>query len=361
MKRLAGLSVLALSLTSLGGCGWVGGDKGYFRDRGGDYLASQEEAPMRLPEGVQARSLDPLLPIPQQVPTAAHAAGKKFEVPRPHRLQASSEVSDFSVQQQGNQRWLLAQRTPTQVWTSVRQYFVDNGLGIESEDAQSGEFVTRWREASEVSPRLRQVLGLPAGQLVQVLVRVEPGVQRGTSEVFLQTQLRSSATDTPASWQAHYSSNAQDVILLERLAQGLGRSSQQGDSTSLVAERNYDAPDRTQIVSAQSGQPELRMDTDFDRAWSSVGRALEAADIKVDDLNRTNGIYFINPAESASNKSGFFKRLFGGGNAAGERYELHLLEKGNQVIVSLKSVDSKAPITKEQARSVLKVIEDNLN
>lgn len=359
MKRLAGLSLLALSLTSLGGCGWVGGDKGYFRDRGGDYLTAQEEAPMRLPEGVQARALDPLLPIPQHVATA-HAAGK-FEVPRPYRLQASADVSDFSVQQQGNQRWLLAQRTPTQVWTSVRQYFVDNGLGIESEDAQSGEFVTRSRDSNEISPRLRQALGLPAGQFVQVLVRVEPGVQRGTSEVFLQTQLRSTQANIAQGWQAPYSSNAQDVILLERLAQDMGRSAKQGDSTSLVAERNYDAPDRTQILSTSSGLPELRMDTDFDRAWSSVGRALQTADIKVDDLNRTNGVYFINPAESASNKPGFFKRWFGGSKATAERYELHLLEQGNQVIVSLQSVDSKAPITAEQARSVLKVIEENLN
>ncbi|MDO8332908.1 MAG: hypothetical protein Q7T02_02925, partial [Pseudomonas sp.] len=36
MKRLAGLSVLALMISSTSGCGWLWGEDGYFRDRGND-------------------------------------------------------------------------------------------------------------------------------------------------------------------------------------------------------------------------------------------------------------------------------------------------------------------------------------
>jgi outer membrane protein assembly factor BamC len=52
MKRLAGLSALAVIISSTSGCGWLWGPEGYFRDRGSDYLEAQQTAPMQLPPGV---------------------------------------------------------------------------------------------------------------------------------------------------------------------------------------------------------------------------------------------------------------------------------------------------------------------
>ena len=51
MKRIAGLSVLALIISSTSACSWLGltGKDGYFRDRSDDYLQSRQTAPMKLP------------------------------------------------------------------------------------------------------------------------------------------------------------------------------------------------------------------------------------------------------------------------------------------------------------------------
>ena len=82
MKRLAGLSVLALMISSTSGCGWLWGEDGYFRDRGNDYLDARETAPMQLPAGGQAKrpapppppstppppSLPPIIPPPPHTP-----------------------------------------------------------------------------------------------------------------------------------------------------------------------------------------------------------------------------------------------------------------------------------------------------
>ena len=51
MKRLAGLTALALVIGNTSGCGWLWGPEGYFRDRGDDYLGARETPPMQLPEG----------------------------------------------------------------------------------------------------------------------------------------------------------------------------------------------------------------------------------------------------------------------------------------------------------------------
>ena len=143
---------------------------------------------------------------------------------------------------------------------------------------------------------------------------------------------------------------------------------EKGDSVSLLAERDFDAPSRVSLIEATGGHPVLQLDTDFNRAWSSVGRALEASDIRVDDLDRSQGIYYVNLAEGAENpddEPGFFSRLFGGGadkeeiEARSERYQVRLGEADGTVRVTLvEDVDTPTPA--DVARRVLNMLKDNL-
>ena len=89
-------------------------------------------------------------------------------------------------------------------------------------------------------------------------------------------------------------------------------------------------------------EPVLQLDTDFNRGWSSIGRALAASDILVEDLDRSLGVYYINLSEGAANpdeKPGFFSRLFGGApdreeiEARAERYQLRVTDVGCKVQV----------------------------
>ncbi|MGY2961635.1 putative lipoprotein [Pseudomonas sp. TE36184] len=97
MKRLAGLSALALIISSTSGCGWIWGPEGYFRDRGSDYLEAQATKPMQLPPDVNvAKRLDPLLPIPRNV--ADDTAKGEYVVPRPQPISAVANTSDYSLQ-----------------------------------------------------------------------------------------------------------------------------------------------------------------------------------------------------------------------------------------------------------------------
>ena len=88
-------------------------------------------------------------------------------------------------------------------------------------------------------------------------------------------------------------------MLLNELQASLNRSARQGGSVSLLAERDFDAPSRVSLTQDGSGNPLLQLDSDFDRARSSVGRALQAADVRVDDLDRSLGVYYVNLSERA--------------------------------------------------------------
>lgn len=203
MKRLAGLSALALIISSTSGCGWLWGEDGYFRDRGNDYLEARETAPMQVPAGLNAKRLDPLLPIPGAVSSARPASDVEFEVPRPPALSAAAaEASDFSLQKSGSARWIVAQRPPAEVWPVARQFFEENGFSIAEEQPQIGEFSTAWQSLDNVSATLarrlssRVAFAENAGE-TRVRVRVEPGVQRNTSEVFILSVERPASIARP--------------------------------------------------------------------------------------------------------------------------------------------------------------------
>ena len=354
MKRLAGLATLAMVLSSTSGCG-------YFRDRGSDYLEARQTAPMRAPAGAEVKPLDPLLPVPRQV--AALASLEKTEVPRPQPLQIRG--SDFSLQKSGESRWVLAQRSPAEVWPLTRQFFVDNGFRIADERPQSGEFSTAWQRYDSLPAALarrlsgRVAVAAPDAQ-TRVRVRIEPGVQRNTSEVFLVSVERPAGSGDNVGFPSRSSNTSMDGALLDELMASLERIDEQGGSVSLAA-RDFDAPGRVSLGTDGNGNPLLHLDADFDRAWSSVGRALEMADLRIDDLNRSLGIYYLDLGKGAGKaKRGFFSRLFGSDDdEQDERYQLRLIRIGDNVQVSLeKNADTLAP--QELARRVLNQLQEKL-
>ena len=370
MKRLAGLSALAVIISSTSGCGWLWGQDGYFRDRSTDYLEARQTAPMNMPANVDAKRIDPLLPVPRNVADSVETP-EKFEVPRPQGMQVSEEASEFSLQKSGDSRWLVAQRAPAEVWPVARQYFENNGFRIAEERPQTGEFSTAWQPATELAPAMARRLGgllTDNDNEVRVRVRIEPGVVRNTSEVFVVSAERDQGSSADVVFPARTGNASLEASLLDGMLADLSSSAEHG-SVSLLAARSYDAPSRVSLTQDGNGNQVLNLSTDFDRAWSSVGRALELANLRVDDVNRSLGIYYVNLAEGARQEEeqrGFFSRMFGSEpskeevDARAERYQVRLTSSANgDVQVSVeKDLNTVAP--EEVTRRVLALIQENL-
>ncbi|WP_339903958.1 outer membrane protein assembly factor BamC [Pseudomonas guineae] len=371
MKRLTGLSALALIIAGTSGCGWIYGENGYFRDRGSDYLEARQTATMQLPANVDAKRIDPLLPVPQQVATSTDKG--EFTVPRPQSLALGGDTSEFSLQKSGESRWVVAQRVPAEVWPVARQFFTDNGFQIAEERPQTGEFSTTWQHFDALpAPLARRltggVSGAPADAETRVRVRIEPGVQRNTSEIFVVSAERPAGSSADVAFTNRSSNQSLDAALLDEMLISLARSAEQGGSVSLLAARDYDAPNRVSLSQDGNGNPVLSLGADFDRAWSGVGRSLEMADVRIDDINRSLGVYYINLAERAQKpdeQPGFFGKVFGGGpskeeiDARAERFQVRLTAVGDSVQVTVeKDLNTNAPA--DVARKVLDLIQENL-
>ncbi|QJI27785.1 outer membrane protein assembly factor BamC [Pseudomonas sp. ADAK18] len=370
MKRLAGLSALALIISSTSGCGWIWGPEGYFRDRGSDYLEAQPSKPMQLPPDVTvAKRLDPLLPIPRNV--ADDTAKGEFEVPRPQPISAVADASDYSLQKSGDSRWIMAQRPPAEVWPVAVQFFQDNGFRMDQQRPQTGEFTTAWQQPSELSATMAKRLqagGVAGDGETRIRVRIEPGVQRNTSEVYVVSAQRPAGSTADVDFTTRSVNTGVDSALVDEMLASMSRISEKGGSVSLLAAGSFDTPSRVSLSEDGSGNVVLNLGEDLDRAWSSVGRALEKGQWRVEDINRSLGLYYINLAEKAEKKDeepGFFSKLFGSTptkeevETRAERYQVRLSKVGESVQVTVeKNINTVAPA--EVARKVLGVIQDNL-
>ncbi|MFB3304189.1 outer membrane protein assembly factor BamC [Pseudomonas sp. AMR01] len=370
MKRLAGLSALALIISSTSGCGWIWGPDGYFRDRGSDYLEAQATKPMQLPPDVNvAKRLDPLLPIPRNV--ADDTTKGEYVVPRPQPISAVADASDYSLQKSGDNRWIIAQRPPAEVWPVALQFFQDNGFRIDQQRPQTGEFTTAWQRGSELSANMAQRLqagGVAPDSEARVRVRIEPGVQRNTSEVYVVSAERPAGSTANVDFTPRSVNMGVDAALVDEMLASMSRISEKGGSVSLLAARDYDTPNRVSLTEDGSGNVVLNLGEDLDRAWASVGRALEKGPWRVEDINRSLGLYYINVSEKAVKKDdepGFFGKLFGSEptkeevETRAERYQVRLSKVGDSVQVTVeKNINTVAPA--ETARKVLGVIQDNL-
>lgn len=233
MKRLAGLSALALIISSTSGCGWIWGPEGYFRDRGSDYLQAQQTAPMQLPSDVStSKRLDPLLPIPRNV--ADDTVKGEYIVPRPQPLGSVADASDYTLQKSGDARWVMAQHAPAEVWPVAMQFFQDNGFRIDEQRPQTGEFTTAWQRSDELSASMAKRLGSvgSADNETRVRVRIEPGVQRNTSEVYVVSAERPVGSTSSVDFTNRSVNTSLDAALVDEMLASMSRSAEKGGSVS---------------------------------------------------------------------------------------------------------------------------------
>lgn len=369
MKPVLNALTLVVISAGLSGCGYLFGEDGFFRDRGTAYQSAVIEPRMTVPAELDSKPIGDLLPVPGQIGGITEG---KFQLPRPQALNVGADFSEYSLQQNGGDRWLLAQRSPASLWPQVRQFLSEYRVPVAGESATLGEMETAWLAFDEDAdnPLMRRLLpAVGANQRTvdqeqRFRLRVEPGVQSGSSEIKVLHMQRSQGTDRDE-WPATSDNSNLERAVLAELETYLSQASDL-DSAVLSTVDEAPAARRSTLDQDGAGNPVLNIPTDFNRAWAAVGQALAEADVHVADIDRSAGVYYVNPGQSAveEDKPGFFGRLFGRnaepeqGNA--QRTQVRLTSVGNRVQVTVEdSIDTSADSS--QARELLRRIHDNLN
>lgn len=290
------LATLVCLVSLAGGCGLV-------KDRSDSYQQAELAGDVKMPEWFTAEPIEPIYPIPE-AGKSGFSQGGDTTIPEPPDLTGNILDQNYVVESAGEQSWLLVNELPGRVWPSVVRFLLDQGLELDYENPRIGLMQTG---PADFSLRAREWLELPneasATQTV-VQARVSPGVRRRTTEV----QLRLRAADAPVEeflqWDPQSDYPAREKRLLETMADSL-KAEENVKSYSRAALDIAEDP-RVRLVTPESGQPRIELDLNYDRAWAEVTRALDEGDVPVVDINRSEGLWYVDYRSDDERTQGWF-------------------------------------------------------
>ena len=144
---------------------------------------------------------------------------------------------------------------------------------------------------------------------------------------------------------------------MRRLMVKLGVSQEQ--SKALVASST---PKPTAAATSLNGQPAVKLEEGFDRAWRRVGLALDRTGFTVEDRDRKQGLFFLryaDPEKAGQDEPNFFQRLFGAKASAPVRYRVSVKADGVKSTVRILN-DGGQPVTDDNAKRILSLLMDDL-
>lgn len=369
-------SICFLLVTTLSGCGLVPErmsparvlPDGWFEGPP-DYREAQAAPPPEVPEHLSDDRVRDSMAIPE-VPQAPGTPDDLIEPPRPEGLLGTGPDPDtVKIQKLGDRQWVVAGGTPSEIWPEVKQFLADNAVAIAREVPSEGTVETSWLLVDRVrySDALRSALieaaeRAPGTQTRDKFrIRVEGGVRRGTAEVHVRHYATEDYQETlePGDWPLRSTMPSAEHAVLRALAEYLA-SGRTNTAISFQAQAIRAEP-KARIVSDRSGVPVLHLALDYDRAWATVGQALDNAELEVlqvDKDARAFEFVYDPAAAEEEERRGFLRRLNPFSGRSLQPLELHL-EPSDQGWFVRVFRDTDSPADRALARAVLEVVSDH--
>ena len=358
MKLQCKSGVLALAaVVSLSACSVLEGDKI-------DYKSAGKAAPLDIPPDLTQLSRDSRYQVPSGPVTAS-----SFQVGQaaPDMPTATNTLGDVRVERDGQKRWLVVNRSAEQIWGPVREFWLDNGFVLTTDEANLGIMETDWAENRAKIPQdfIRNAVGkvLDALYSTSERDRFRTRLERtpnGGTEIYLShrgmVEVYTNTKNEQTVWQPRAADPELEAEFLRRLMVKLGTPAEQ--AKSLVAAAPAKPSSRVADV---AGAPVVQIDEGFDRAWRRVGLALDRTGFTVEDRDRSQGTYFVRYVEPSDKKeSGFIAKLFTAEKTnPPTKYRIALKSEGESTTVSVLN-QTGAPENSATAQRICKVIADDL-
>jgi outer membrane protein assembly factor BamC len=324
IKQLSRTLLLATAAASLIACSTV---KKVTEGEDVDYRSAKTTAPLDVPPDLTTVPADQSRAVPGPGGTASYKSYTQGQegVATKGAAAVLPEQSNVRMERAGSQRWLVVNGEPSQLWPRIREFFLQNGLLIAKEDPQTGIMETEWAEqrpnvtGGAIQSWLQKHLGslYSTGTRDRFRVRLEPGQQPGTTEIYLSQQglvervSEISGTEpVNTMWEPRPNDPELEAEMLRKLMVYLGVKESVAKRVAASGAAQPAAP--RAALSSASGHKVLSLNDDFEFAWRRVGLALDRVGFTVEDRNRDEGIYFVRyaDADAGTTKKGFFSRIF---------------------------------------------------
>ncbi len=360
MNHTARLGLLGLTI-ALSACSVLEGEKI-------DYKSASKGSSLEVPPDLKQLSRDTRYAVPGGVVSAnALQAGQAAQ---PTGTQAApAGLGDVRIERNGNQRWLVVSRPADKLWEPVREFWLENGFTLATDQANIGIMETDWAENRAKIPQdfIRSTLGkvldslYSTGERDKFRTRMERNAEGGT-EIYVSHRgmievFNSSSKDSTV-WQPRPADPELETEFLRRMMVKLGVSQEQAKA---VAAASAQRPPVARVANVNS-IPVVQIDEGFDRAWRRVGLALDRTGFTVEDRDRSQGLYFVRYVEPKGDKKepGFLGKLFSSEKSVPPlKYRVVVRSQGEATTVSVLNAAG-APETSANAERIVRVLADDL-
>lgn len=282
---------------------------------------------------------------------------------------AIAAIGDVRVERLGNQRWLVVNRSPANLWAPLKAFWQENGFTLTMDQADVGIMETEWNENRANIPQdfIRRTLGSALDMLYSTSLRDKYRTRLesrpdGSTEIYIthrgMQEVYASDDKKRTIWEPRAADPELEAEFLRRMMLKLGASKEQTAQVAVVT-----SSPSTSTTTSAGGQPELVLADGFDRAWRRVGLALDRTGFTVEDRDRTKGLYFVRyrPSDANTADDSWFKKLFGGASKpnATAKYQISVRSVGDKTTVSVLNELGVAELS-EVAKTIVKVLADDL-
>ena len=242
-----------------------------------------------------------------------------LEVPKPRQIFSSSGDSSVQLRRLGELMWIYIETLPSTSWPITKNYWDTSEYDVIKADPVSGEIDIDFSQSSKLQ------------------MRVEHGIKEASTEVFLYkiNKISGDIESDPEFVQME----------MEKMIDYYADSLSNFSGTSLAAQNLNDM--KKAKIFTQDGMTVISLDLNFDRAWSSVSRALDAAEIVTNDRDRSNGTFYVSFVEKDERRF----RLFGG-RSSSDNFQNNEFGGDSQFEIT---------ITQENNKSYVRAISKNGN
>lgn len=313
-----------LSLT-LAGCSSGGG---FFSDSEQLYRTQQETVEdLEIPPDLTRSAIQDAMAVPGTGATSYEEYSTRREREAGTIAAGENEVlpnfENLTFHRDGNQRWLVIQGSPQQIWPKVVDFWRSNGLLLVEQNPAIGVMKTDWLESradikqGSITELFRKALGglYSSATRDQFRVRLEPGQIPGTTELYLThrgleeklVENYSGEADTTY-WTPRPNDPGIEAAMLRSLMVHLGVSMERAEALANQAQQ----PEQRSRLVKTADTTTLYIHDRFARAWRLAGVALDRIGFAVEDRDRTAGIYYVRYSKLTGDKEksgGFFSKL----------------------------------------------------
>lgn len=275
------------------GCGFV-------RDRSGDYINAESGSGVVVPPWYRQDVVSESYPIPDIMNN--QVLSSDFKVPAPPDAVLRILKEQFSVEVNEDQVWLLVNEPPSRVWPSIERFLSSQGISFSNSNPQLGLAQASLSSNSALIRTFIKDVGLDENNNYILQILVSQGLKRNSAEVQMRL-LEDDGTNDFKAWQGESSGQDVEKTALEKTKEYM-LANKDDKSFSLLAS-DIGGPSKVSLVADSEFESYLKLDLDYDRSWSVVLRAIRDAKLPVADIDRSEGIVYLDVEEN-DDKCGFF-------------------------------------------------------